>query len=81
MDTIYFQDWSAVELRTERKAIEGQMLTGAQRVSYAGGGSADFLTLDQAKSLVRLISNRIAEIEGRKPKRPGLRFITLISGE
>jgi hypothetical protein len=81
MDTIYFQDWSATELRSERKAIEGQILTGAMRVSYSGGGGADFLSLIDAKALVRLISNRIAEIEGRKPKRGGLRFFQLISGE
>ncbi len=79
MDTIYFQDWSSTELRAERKAIEGQILTAASRVSYSGGGAADFLSLADAKALVRLLSNRISEIEGRKPKRLGLRFFQLIS--
>ncbi|UFS81551.1 MULTISPECIES: hypothetical protein [Rhizobium] len=81
MDTTYFQDWSSTELRAERRAIECQLLIGAQQVSYAGGGSANLLNLTDAKALIRLISNRIAEIEGRPVKRPGLRFITLISGE
>jgi len=81
MDTIYFQDWSATDLRVERKAIEAQLLTGALRVSYSGGGAADLLPIEDAKALIRILSNRIAEIEGRKPKRGGLRFITLISGE
>ncbi len=82
MNIVYFEDWTAIELRAERKAIEAQLLTGAARVSYsgAGAGSVDYISQIEAKSLIRLISLRIAELEGTKPKKSGMRFIQLIPG-
>lgn len=80
MDVLYFEDWSPVELRAERKEIERQILTAANNVSYsgAGGGGVSFISQAEAKALVRLLSARIAELEGRPSKRTGMRFITLI---
>ncbi|MBY5329573.1 hypothetical protein [Rhizobium leguminosarum] len=80
MDVFYFEDWSPQELRKERRDIERQLLTAANTVSYsaAGGGTTSFISQAEAKALVRLLTARIAELEGRPSKRTGMRFITLI---
>ncbi|WP_428427310.1 hypothetical protein [Pararhizobium sp.] len=78
MDVIYFEDWTIAELRKERKSIEKQILTAVASVSYAGGSSTP-ITQAEAKALVRLLSARIAELDGRKPRRNGMRFLGLVS--
>ena len=73
-----FRTWTRPELVEAIRGIEESLTTGAQSVSYSGGGTVAYVARSEATRVLQQLYDRLDEIDGIQPA-PKVRHIRVIA--
>jgi len=65
----FFRYWTREQCMEASLALTEGLASGASSISYPAGGSLSYTSFENAAKLLKMLHDRIDELDGKKPKR------------